>query len=146
MSLDGQHGLQVVVALRRLDERQRRLALAKCIAGTEKAKALLGTPPEPEAPADGLTEASFLAKRARLHMEWAVYGARLERSQRAAAAEAAAQAAWRAAAADLRSAERLLGRRVHRARTEAARRAQKDLDEVAVVGWRRRDGKKRQRP
>ena len=139
MSQDhGNRSLQAVVGLRRLEERERRTELAERLVGAERARALLGAQPVLQAPAEGLTSEGFLVRRAGAHMDWAVYGARLERCERSAGAEAAARAAWVAAAADLRSAERLLGRRAQRARTEAARREQRDLDEVAVVGWRRR--------
>jgi hypothetical protein len=129
--------LQVVVSLRQLEERRRRTELAECLARAERAKVLLGAQPAPDAPAVGLTSEMFLAERARLHMEWAVYGTRLERCERTASAETAARAAWVVSAADLRSAERLFARRVQRTRREAARRAQRDLDEVAVVRWGR---------
>jgi hypothetical protein len=134
--------LEVVVGLRRLEERQRRVELVRRLGDVERAKASLGVPPETGALVEGLPTESFLAERARLHTAWAVYGARLERSERATSAEAGARSAWATAAADLRSAERLLGRRRHRAHAEAARRAQRDMDEVAIVGWRRGRGRR----
>lgn len=130
--------LQAVVGLRQLEERRRRTELARRMVEGELARARLGPPPQDEVVREGLPVESFLAGRARLHAAWAVYGACLERLGRAMSAEAAAKTAWSAAAADLRSSERLLERREHRARVSAARQAQKDLDEVAVVGWRRR--------
>jgi len=131
------NSLQVVVDLRRLEERRRRVELAERMNAAQRARALLGAPPRHWAQVGGHTGAAFLAQRAELHAAWAVYGARLERSERAALAEAAARSAWANAAADLRATERLVERRRRRRHEEAARRAQRDLDEVAVAAWQR---------
>lgn len=133
--------LHTVLELRRIEERQTRLALAERLAQAGLARSLLGSPPVDGPGHQELASEDFLAQRAGSHMAWAVFGARLGRSQRADADEAAARAAWVTAAADLRSAERALARRARRAKLEATRRAQRDMDEIAIVQWRREDGK-----
>lgn len=127
--------LQTLAGLRRVEERQRRVELASCLATTATAKSALGGPPLPAAATGAVSQAAFLAGRAEAHMAWAAWGARLARVETAAAAETEARAAWKAASADLRAVERLLSRRAHLARAEAARRAQRDLDEVATTRW-----------
>lgn len=131
--------LQVVVGLRRLEERQRRVELAKSIIAAAQARTGLGDPPHATGKEADISTESFLVGRATSHMAWAVFGARLERSEKAEAAEVASRAAWVSAAADLRAAERLLARRRRRSRVAIARRAQRDLDEAAISGWRRRE-------
>lgn len=130
--------LHTVLEIRRTEERQARLALARALARAEEARVALGSPPAEPTCDQGLTAEDFLARRAGVHMAWAVFGARLGRLGTAEADEAAARAAWVSAAADLRSAERFVARRAQRARQEAARRAQRDMDEVAIARWGRK--------
>jgi hypothetical protein len=129
--------LAVLAGLRRADERQRRAELAAALAATGAARAALGSPPAPTEVLGPVPQELFVARRSASHLEWAVWGERLGRAETAAAAEADARDAWKAASAGLRSVERLLARRAHMARTAAARRAQRDLDEVATTRWRR---------
>lgn len=129
--------LGTLVRLRRYEERRARLALARSVARAGAAQASLGPVPEAQ-PAEARQElGSFLAARAASHLAWAAWGARWGRAEQALRGQEAAQAAWGRAASDLRAIERLVERRAQRARLEAARAAQRELDEVATRQWRR---------
>lgn len=128
--------LSTVVDLRRLAERSSLKALAEAVARLESARQALSGPPPP-APLGSLDLGSFLEQRARLHLAWAVRGAQLTQMDEASEAEKEARAAWSAAAADLRAAQRLTARRAAKARLAELRRGQRHLDEAALGQWRR---------
>lgn len=139
MSRSPRSRLGSVLELRRVQERQHRQSLAVALRRVEDALALV--PDRPAALPLGPISATELARRRDRHeLQWALRQSALGRATQAREAEQAARRAWSEKAADLRAVERLVERDRRRLRQEAARRHQRDLDEVALAQWRRRHG------
>jgi len=130
--------LASLVGIRRVAERRALGDLAARITAVEEARTALGGHPEPIEASGESAFADLDQRRAASAMAWAVWGERLGRLERARSDEARSRAEWAAAAADLRASERLVERRRHQQRLEAARKAQADLDDGAIDSWRRR--------
>jgi len=129
--------LGALASLRRYEERMARWELALASKEAAIARSGLGPLPPLSPIGAGLSIEAFLAARATSHISWAAWGERLSRAEQAATKQEAAQQAWANAASDLKAIERLAERRARRAKQEAARAAQAELDDVATRQWRR---------
>lgn len=131
--------LRRLESLRRIEEQRARYALVVSIAGVETAMGSVPATPEP-LPMGSLDAESLRCEIAKERLGWALVGAGLGRIDAARDSEMQARSAWSEAAVALRSVQRLADRSDARARAKTAKREQRDLDEVAIIAWRRRHG------
>jgi len=126
-----------LIRLRRHEEKMARWQLAQASEEAARAQASLGPPPSEAPLGAGIGLEAFLAARAKSHLAWAAWGERLGRAEEAIGRQEAAKRAWAKAASDLKAIERLVARWAEREGQEAARVAQREVDEVAIGQWRR---------
>lgn len=130
------HGLGAVAHLRRFAEHEARIALGSAV----RAEAALRAAVPPPVPALG----PGLLSGAQLSHDLLVIGLGEQHRERsvklvdeASVATGAAREQWSDAARSARAVERLIERRQRERRVARAKKAQADLDEAALAGWRR---------
>lgn len=128
--------LRRLESLRRAEETSSRYRLATSVDAVGDAVATMPSPPAPLVL--GELDSELLRRGIAIErLGWASFGAGMSRVELARSQEATARIVWWDAAVSLRSVARLADRADARLRARASRREQGNLDEIAIVAWRR---------